>query len=369
MAEFTFFSIGDFGNDTPELRQVAAAMNQLASTNAPDFILGLGDNFYPSGVQSVTDPRFESWANIFLSQEFLRVPWKVILGNHDYLGNPEAQIAYTSHERNQGGFWSMPNYHYTFKHIARSANESVSVDMFGIDSNACQGHVQRRHRKIWSDMTDQKAWLRDVLDKSTESDWKIVFGHHPMYTKGYGHGEVGRCLRDQQYSRVVYNRIEREQRVETSKGIGLEDILVNSGVHLYISGHEHVFQHHNSRGVQHVVCGNSGAEVRDHGGFYQGPDPTVTVDWVDETNTYGFTTYHVTKDRIIIKFIDSRGALLEEVVVRNDKRRLIVPPHAPDAPIITTAAVGEEVVGEEETKAAVSQEREGIEASASKNVR
>jgi hypothetical protein len=31
---------------------------------------------------------------------------------------------------------------------------------------------------------------------------------------------------------------------------------------MFMLGHEHVFQHHRARGVQHVVCGNSGAEMR-----------------------------------------------------------------------------------------------------------
>ena len=38
------------------------------------------------------------------------------------------------------------------------------------------------------------AQLHTKLEGS-KADWKIVFGHHPMYTQGIGHGEVARCLR------------------------------------------------------------------------------------------------------------------------------------------------------------------------------
>lgn len=65
---FTFFAISDFGNPTKELKQVARAMHEYAlQTSAPELILGLGDNFYPHGVDSPDDSAFqEVWSDIFL---------------------------------------------------------------------------------------------------------------------------------------------------------------------------------------------------------------------------------------------------------------------------------------------------------------
>ena len=46
----------------------------------------LGDNFYDSGVTSVTDPLWKTdYFNLYpLSKPALQVPWYAIVGNHDY---------------------------------------------------------------------------------------------------------------------------------------------------------------------------------------------------------------------------------------------------------------------------------------------
>jgi hypothetical protein len=74
-----FYAIGDFGYPSPEMKRVAAAMQLYSEINGPpDFILGLGDNFYPSGVDSVKDRQFQtSWEDVFLRYQSLRVPWHI----------------------------------------------------------------------------------------------------------------------------------------------------------------------------------------------------------------------------------------------------------------------------------------------------
>jgi hypothetical protein len=43
-----FFALGDFGVRCQNIELLAAAMDKYArEVSAPDFILGLGDNFYP----------------------------------------------------------------------------------------------------------------------------------------------------------------------------------------------------------------------------------------------------------------------------------------------------------------------------------
>lgn len=43
-----FFALGDFGVRCPNMEAIAAAMDKYGrEICAPDFILGLGDNFYP----------------------------------------------------------------------------------------------------------------------------------------------------------------------------------------------------------------------------------------------------------------------------------------------------------------------------------
>jgi hypothetical protein len=133
----TFYSIGDFGNPTPEVIEVAKAMDVYARTHPPNFILGLGDNFYPAGVMSVSDQMFKKyWADVFLVYESLRVPWHIILGNHDYINNPEAQIEYTYSTKNTSRLWNMPDYFYKLKLRAGSEEgDHFNVDFFALDTN------------------------------------------------------------------------------------------------------------------------------------------------------------------------------------------------------------------------------------------
>jgi len=63
--------------------QVAAAtgMAKIASSIKAEFVLALGDNYYNSGVKSVSDPRFgETWDTVY-NQASLQVNWYVIGGN------------------------------------------------------------------------------------------------------------------------------------------------------------------------------------------------------------------------------------------------------------------------------------------------
>ena len=67
---------------------LAKSMGEWASTTSPppSFVMTLGDNFYPNGVQSVDDPQWTSvWENVYLRDYMgLRIPWHPVLGEHDY---------------------------------------------------------------------------------------------------------------------------------------------------------------------------------------------------------------------------------------------------------------------------------------------
>jgi O-acetyl-ADP-ribose deacetylase len=94
----SFLAIGDWGvNDSRVPQRLAANMAAWCASKGgppPDFILALGDNFYPSGVSSVFDPAFtKRWADVFpRAFPCLAVPWCIILGNHDYGLDPDAQV-------------------------------------------------------------------------------------------------------------------------------------------------------------------------------------------------------------------------------------------------------------------------------------
>merc|ERR1711971_3021 len=100
------------------------------------------------------------------------------------------------------------------------------------DTNAMSGGVRRLYEGMERNLRFYIAQLDAKLQASTAT-WKIVFGHHPMYTKSVRHGAVGRQLRDKEYT------YERKGQSHTVPGYDLESVLIRNGVQAYFSGHEH----------------------------------------------------------------------------------------------------------------------------------
>jgi hypothetical protein len=123
--------------------------------------------------------------------------------------------------------------------------------------------------------------------------WKVVYAHHPLYTKGRGHHAESRTLRSD------YN---------------FEEVLVSAGVDVYLAGHEHVFQHHVAGGIHHLVGGSS---CRSN--FYGGEDKTRDIDWIDHSKSPGFITGSVSRDKLVFQFIKAADkSVIRTVVVRKD---------------------------------------------------
>ncbi|HYR30042.1 MAG TPA: metallophosphoesterase, partial [Thermoanaerobaculia bacterium] len=78
---------GDTGNGA---EAVARGISRVHAETPVDAIILTGDNFYPCGVASETDPRWS--LNAPLTR--VGVPVFPVLGNHDLCGNadPEAQV-------------------------------------------------------------------------------------------------------------------------------------------------------------------------------------------------------------------------------------------------------------------------------------
>ena len=215
------------------------------------------------------------------------------------MANPQAQIDFTTSKHNAGGFWRMPARNYTFQH--------GDVAFFAIDTNGVQGHVRRDHPEQKEQLTANIKWLDGELQRS-RAKWKIVFGHHPMYTNGSEHGTLARCLKDD-----TYTFRDKEGNIFTSKGYALERVLVKNRVHAYISGHEHVFQYKAAWGVHSFVAGASVEHA-----FYGNMVPSV-VDWYDDSGHTGFLAVEVS-DVISVKMIGKRpgtgSKVIHEVIIR-----------------------------------------------------
>lgn len=346
---FRFFAIADFGSQSDTVRKIAKAMHQYAIKNStPNIILGLGDNFYPSGVSSVSDPLFSScWADIFLKYDTLRVPWKMILGNHDYMDNPMAQIDFHHSELNPSKLWHMPSKCYSFQSnqllsVSSRGQEDKppwNVDFFGLDTNGVQLHVRELFPEVEEELRSNLSELAQKLEKS-HAHWKIVFGHHPMYTQGVGHSTVADCLRLEDYTFKWKNsnhpgshstRSTAEEMV-SAPGYGMERKLIDGGAHAYFCGHEHVFQYHCSSlttshshqnaqkmcrtPLHHVCAGACGAEDgRGPTGLYGGPRQDIKLDWVGGGSDHGFVDVTLSQDHMVVRFVSVEGELLKQVQI------------------------------------------------------
>ena len=163
-----FFVLGDWGTGGKLQREVARGMDGKARAARPQFILSTGDNIYPDGIDSASDPQWKSKFEDIYTAESLQIPWYATLGNHDYRKNPDAQIAYAAGNPR----WNMPARYYKFS----KTGANTSVDFFAIDTQQI----------VTGKADEQLDWLAGELGKST-ARWKVVFGHVMLRSHGlYG---------------------------------------------------------------------------------------------------------------------------------------------------------------------------------------
>eukprot|EP01127_Copromyxa_protea_P019138 TRINITY_DN6139_c0_g1_i1.p1 TRINITY_DN6139_c0_g1~~TRINITY_DN6139_c0_g1_i1.p1 ORF type:complete len:316 (+),score=56.18 TRINITY_DN6139_c0_g1_i1:319-1266(+) len=305
-----FFVISDWGYPSDGLKDTARAMATLAETRPPQFVLALGDNFYWEGVETAEDASFKDyWQEVFLKYPNLNVPWKVVLGNHDYEGNPDAQLEFTNSSLNPRGkngdpLWQLPAKHYKFSH---NFNASHYVDFFAFDSNGAADYIVRGYPEKGAREATiaAKAWLEEELPKS-KATWKIAFAHHPMYTLGRHHGMCGDCLREETFSHFRGKRM----------GFGMEKTFVDGGVDVYFGGHEHAMQYKHTKNIHHFVCGASGA---DNNRYYGGVDSQRSMDW-RQTNMRlsGFVSVSLTSSKMTVEFLTNSLEVMHVVEIVKD---------------------------------------------------
>lgn len=274
-----FLAMGDFGTGRKNQRIVAETMAKKAEQDPVQFVLTLGDNFYPHGVTSIRD---EQWLTKFENiYDFpsLDVPFYAILGNHDHHGNINSEIEYTkiSHR------WRMPEAYYTFVY---SLGEGTSIQFFALDTtpwaNSEIQAILARPDSLKS--RDQMTWLKNELQKSS-AIWKIVMGHHPLYSSGkYGDNEP-----------LIYL---------------LEPLFVRYDVNLYLSGHDHDQELVKSiQGVHYII---SGAASKPRNVAWRGITQYAAAG-------LGFTWFRVSDEELVVEFINRTGNLDYAYVIRRKK--------------------------------------------------
>jgi acid phosphatase len=267
-----FVVFGDWGrNGEQDQRDVATQMAVAAKDMDAKFVISVGDNFYENGVSSVDDPQWQTSFEKVYSAPSLQVPWQVVLGNHDYHGNCDAQIAYGK----ISPLWKMPARYYI---QSQQVDSATTVDFFYLDttpmikSYRTDAHTQ--NQVATQDVPKQLAWFKDALAAS-KAQWKIVVGHHPIYSGG-GHGDTPELIKN------------------------ILPLLQEYKVQAYFNGHDH--------DLQHLVAGE--VNLFDSGAGSQHTPTFYTKHSKFAKSRSGFTAVALQADRMDVRMIDDRGKLL-----------------------------------------------------------
>lgn len=208
-----FVAIGDTGKGNAGQNQVGGAIGTLCAAQGCDFVVMLGDNFYPSGVSSVTDPQ---WQTAFVQPyATVNAPFYAVLGNHDYGGDGagtdlpkgDNEVAYSQVNPK----WRMPDNHYKFAF--------GNAEFFAADTNRSMFSVDQSVR------SDFDTWL-----PASTAQWKIALGHHPLKSNGE-HGNAG------SYDGLPF--------VPVANGSGVKKFIeerVCGRADVYLCGHDHSIQ-------------------------------------------------------------------------------------------------------------------------------
>ncbi|KAL4420414.1 hypothetical protein ABPG75_010070 [Micractinium tetrahymenae] len=248
----SFFAIGDWGREGGENQtQVAELMGKVAEAKPPQFVVSVGDNFYPHGLSSTEDSLFnESFMGVYTAPG-LRVPWHAVLGNHDYCDSAPAHTASSPiHQLNMSLTNRDPRWHCERAYTETFAGGSVQI--FFIDTSP---FIQRYLKEKWAQCQGgvlQQSWqaqlaeLERRMNKST-AEWKLAVGHHPSYSSGE-HGNNTEII---QY---------------------LEPLFQQYGVQAYFVGHDHNLEHLRLEGYSQIVAGGGSKTNRGMGSKVEGSD-------------------------------------------------------------------------------------------------
>jgi len=237
----SFLALGDWGGGplwwqnytTGPEHLVAASMGRMAAAAGSSFSLALGDNIYPLGLcnnetlapynnscanassplaGTDLDPRLQlTFEDVFTSSALAALPFFVIAGNHDALGNVSASIAYTE----RSARWKHPDYYYRVSYPTNAGPAGETVDVLMVDSTLCYG--------IWSDPVHdamcaaQLAWLEAELNASTAA-YLFVAAHYPVWS-ACAHGNTDWAIQV------------------------LLPLMLAANATGYLSGHDHCMEH------------------------------------------------------------------------------------------------------------------------------
>jgi len=277
--ELSFVVVGDWGQGNSAQRGVAAELGRAAEAIHSRFVISTGDNFYPDGVASRHDQKWEALFEDVYTAPSLMTPWRVVLGNHDHQGSVSAQIKYHELDRR----WTLPAPYY--KHSETIA-AGIEADFFFLDTTPLLERA-RWPWKLWPFESEQYAWLKRELAASTAS-WKIVVGHHPVFSGGK-HGNTPVLIEH------------------------LKPLFEKFGIDAYINGHNHSLEHVVVNGVNYLTVGASANAT-----YARSIDGTRFV-----RGAVGFMTAKLHREDLLVEFFDENGVSMYQAEIWQSRQTVL----------------------------------------------
>jgi len=315
-----FLVMGDWGGrssspyTTSSEVDTAQSMDVAANALGAKFALALGDNFYTTGVKSVSDARFEETFEQCFSGSSLQASsgfkFHVVAGNHDHIGNVQAQVDYSAKSER----WNFPSLWYTF---TETGPDGATVQFVMIDTPTLAGNSQWNDDDIdplngsqlpgpanYTLAQSQLAFIKDTLAEST-ADFLIVAGHYPVFSIAE-HGPTKQL----QPSAFPYLRQHK--------------------VSAYLCGHEHNEQYIDvGDGIQYHIIGS--AHIGDSSTAHAGTLKKGQLKFHDPRGG-GFASVEVSKAGMQIKHHDRQGKLLYTAPTITPRSHGPIPPSPPSPP-------------------------------------
>ena len=283
----SFLVFGDWGRfgDDHQI-PVAQQMAKIAKQAHVKFFINVGDNFYPKGVASVDDPHWQYSLEEIYKDFSLQREWYSILGNHDYMGDPDAQVAYTKRSRR----WIMPARYYA-QEINLTDDSKKKIKFTFIDTNPLipEFYTNKEYGPNVSnqDSTKQKHWIKDNISNLPEDiGWNIVVGHHPLFTSS----------------------MQRREGYDTKRiRNSLNNLLNQNHVDAYLCGHDHSLQHLTPAGGVHHFVSGAASEKTEAGNLPISKFAAAEC---------GFFIFSVTAQEMVVHAIRDDGAVLYRTVIK-----------------------------------------------------
>jgi tartrate-resistant acid phosphatase type 5 len=252
-------AFGDFGTGSAAQMALGKTLATYHASRRFDLGITLGDNFYSVGMESPSDPRWQTqWEQVYGP---LGIPFYAALGNHDW-GHPDspaAEILYSA----QTTTWRMPSSYYSFS--------AGPVQFFALDTQS----VALSERQL--------RWLDTELARS-QARWKVVYGHHPIFSGG------------------AYE--DRPDLI--SKLLP----LLRNRVDAYICGHDHNLQAlRPDANVRFYIAGGGGAGLYDLRPYERS---------VFSSRSNGFAVIDADLTQMTVSLVDANGSTLYTDTIKKD---------------------------------------------------